>query len=69
MAKTFACREAGVTSCGAQVRGQSDDEVIAKAVEHARNAHGVDLTQSRTLMRHVRQSIRDDARARAGGER
>ncbi|MDP8942950.1 MAG: DUF1059 domain-containing protein [Actinomycetota bacterium] len=54
----FACRDAGV-QCSAQVTGNTQEEVVAKAVEHARHSHGVDLTQSRTLMRYVQSSIRD----------
>ena len=65
MAKTFACSDAGVL-CHNRVRGESDDEVVAKAVEHAKRAHGVDLSQSKAMMRLVRATIRDD---RAGGGR
>ncbi len=58
----FACRDAGV-ACNARITGNSQDEVIQKAVEHARHSHGVDLTQSRTLMRYVQSSIRDSRSA------
>ena len=54
----FACKDAGV-QCNARITGDSQEEVVAKAVEHARHSHGVDLTQSRTLMRYVQSSIRD----------
>jgi predicted small metal-binding protein len=57
--KSFACQDAGVV-CGARVTGETDEEVLAKAVEHAREAHGVDLTQAQTLVRYARSAIRDD---------
>ncbi|MDP9385064.1 MAG: DUF1059 domain-containing protein [Actinomycetota bacterium] len=58
--KSFACRDAGVV-CKAQVTGETEEEVLAKAVEHAREAHGVDLSQSTTLANYARSVIRDDA--------
>ena len=57
--KSFACRDAGVV-CKARVTGDTEEEVLAKAVEHAREAHGVDLTQSTTLANYARSVIRDD---------
>lgn len=62
MAKTFRCQDAGVV-CGAEVTGQTEEEVLAKAVEHAREAHGVDLAQSTTLANFARSVIRDDSSA------
>lgn len=58
MAKTFECRHGGV-ACRAKIRGESDEEVLEKAIEHARRKHGVDLTQSQTLARYARSLIRD----------
>ncbi len=58
--KSFACRDAGVV-CKARVTGETEEEVLAKAVEHAREAHGVDLSQSSTLANYARSVIRDDA--------
>ena len=46
--------------CKAEVTGESEDEVLGKAVEHARSAHGVDLAQSTTLANFARGLIRDD---------
>ena len=60
MAKTFECRHGGVV-CGAKIRGDSDEEVLRTAVEHAKQAHGVDLTQSQTLTRYAQSLIRDEA--------
>lgn len=60
MAKTFECRHAGV-ACDATVRGQTDEEVMTKAIAHAREAHGVDLAQSKTLIRYAHGLVRDEA--------
>jgi len=58
--KTFRCQDAGVI-CKAQVNGETEDEVLAKAVEHAREVHGVDLAASTTLAGYARSLICDDA--------
>jgi predicted small metal-binding protein len=63
MAKSFKCADAGVI-CNATVTGETEEEVLRKAVEHAREAHGVDLTQSSTLAGYAKSLIRDDS---AGG--
>ena len=59
MAKSFACRHGGV-QCNAVIRGESEDEVLAQAVEHAKREHGVDLTQAKTLARYAQSLIRDE---------
>lgn len=59
MAKTFECKHGGVV-CGAKIRGDTEDEVLQKAVEHAKTEHGVDLTQSQTLARYAQSLIRDE---------
>ena len=59
MAKTFECRHAGVV-CRTKIRGDTEDEVLRKAVEHAKKAHGVDLTQSKTLAQYAQSLIRDE---------
>ncbi len=58
MAKSFECSHGGVV-CGARIEGETEDEVLAKAIEHARKVHGVDLTQSQTLARYAQSLIRD----------
>ena len=58
MGKSFECRHAGV-SCGAKVTGETEEEVLAQAVEHARKAHGVDLTQANSLARYAQSLIRE----------
>ena len=57
--KRFACADAGLV-CKTKVTGETEDEVLGKAVEHARKAHGVDLAQSTTLANFARGLIRDD---------
>ena len=59
MTKTFRCSDAGVV-CRATIRGETEDEVLKKAVEHAKTKHGVDLTQARTLARYAQSLIRDE---------
>ena len=60
MTKSFRCQDAGVV-CRAKITGETEDEVLAKAVEHAREAHGVDLASSTTLANFARSAIRDDS--------
>jgi predicted small metal-binding protein len=62
--KSFQCSDAGVP-CNAKIRGETEDEVLAKAVEHARKVHGVDLTVSKTLAGYAQSLIRDES----GGSR
>ena len=64
MAKSLACADTGII-CKARVTGDTDEEVLEKAVEHAREDHGVDLTQSTTLAKYARSMIRDDSEAPA----
>jgi predicted small metal-binding protein len=59
MAKTFRCSHGGIV-CGAKITGETDDEVLAKAVAHAKKAHGVDLTQAQTLARYAKSLIREE---------
>jgi predicted small metal-binding protein len=64
LAKTFECRDGGVI-CNAKVTGETNEEVLAKAVEHAKEAHGVDLSQSKTLASFAQSLIRDEGETRA----
>jgi len=63
--KSFQCSDGGVP-CRAKVTGETDEEVLTKAVEHAKKAHGIDLTVSKTLAGYAQSLIRDDS---AGGAR
>jgi predicted small metal-binding protein len=64
LTKSFRCADAGVV-CGARVTGETDEEVLQKAVEHAKKKHGVDLTVSSTLAKFAQSAIRDDAEVAA----
>jgi predicted small metal-binding protein len=59
MAKTFQCRDGGVI-CGAKISGETEEEVLRQAVEHARKKHGIDLTRSQTLVRYAKSLVRDE---------
>ncbi len=60
--KSFRCTDAGVP-CRAKVTGESKQEVLRKAVEHANEKHGVDLTEAETLARYAYTLIRDEHEA------
>jgi predicted small metal-binding protein len=59
LSKSFECSHAGVV-CRAKITGETDEEVLERAVEHAKKEHGVDLAQSRTLAAYAKSLIRDD---------
>lgn len=68
MTKSFRCADAGVV-CRAHITGETEDEVLRKAVEHAREKHGVDLTVSTTLANYARSAIRDEDSAPPAAEK
>ena len=42
MARSLACRDVGLfTDCNEVIREETEDEVIIRAAEHARQAHGM----------------------------
>jgi predicted small metal-binding protein len=43
MAKVINC------DCGYVVRGETDDEIVAEAQKHAREAHGMEITREQVL--------------------
>ena len=59
MPKTFECSHGGVV-CGAKIRGATEDDVLRRAIEHAKQAHGIDLSQSKTLARYAQSLIREE---------
>ena len=59
MAKSFQCRDAGVV-CRAKFTGETEAEVLEKAVAHAREKHGEDLAEVRTLARYAQSLVRDE---------
>jgi predicted small metal-binding protein len=46
--------------CRAHITGETEEEVLQKAVEHAKEKHGVDLTVSTTLANFAKSAIRDE---------
>ena len=57
MAKLVRSRDGGF-DCNEVVRGQTEDEVLQKAGEHAKQAHNIDVTPE--LAQQVRALIRDE---------
>lgn len=68
MTKSFRCADTGVV-CRTEITGETEEEVLQKAVEHAREKHGVDLTASTTLANFAKSAIRDEGASAAKGER
>jgi predicted small metal-binding protein len=59
MAKEMRCADV-VGSCDFVARGDSEQEILEQAAEHARNEHGVnEITPE--LAEKVRSAIRDEA--------
>ena len=59
MAYTFECKDGGVV-CAAKIRADTEDEVVRRAVAHAKEKHGVDLTQSKTLAAYAKSLVREE---------
>ena len=60
MAKVITCRDVGV-DCDFVARGQTEQEVLKKCVEHARSAHGMEL--SAELTAKVKAAIHEEKAA------
>ena len=43
MAKVLHCKDAGF-DCGEEIRGETEEEVLQKAAEHAKKVHNLDVT-------------------------
>lgn len=56
MAVEFRCADAGL-ACRRAVRAADEQELLAKLVEHARDAHGVTLNE--TLVDYARTQVRE----------
>lgn len=63
MAKLLRCNDL-MPGCSFEARGSSEDEVLAKAAEHAKTAHNL-TTIPEGLLSQVRAAIRDDEQAEA----
>ena len=57
MAKELHCGEI-MEGCPAVIRGESEDEVLQKGAQHAREAHGIDELDDDTVS-VVRSKIRE----------
>jgi predicted small metal-binding protein len=68
LTKSFRCADAGVV-CRAEITGETEEEVLKKAVEHAREKHGVDLSASTTLANFAKSAIRDEGASAGERER
>lgn len=54
--KELRCRDVGF-DCDGVIRGQSDDEVMRQAADHARQAHGMNQIDDATA-RQIKSKIR-----------
>ena len=58
MAKVLRCREAGV-DCDFVARGETEEDVIKQAVEHARKDHGMEQVPEEVLAK-ARSVVHDE---------
>ncbi|HEY3056229.1 MAG TPA: DUF1059 domain-containing protein, partial [Thermoanaerobaculia bacterium] len=58
MPKSLACKDAGMKDCDFKTQGQTEQEVMQKAAEHAKKAHNMQ-TIPPDVERRVRGAIRD----------
>lgn len=56
MAKELRCRDVGM-NCNAVIRADTEEEVLKRAAEHARSAHGMQKMDEQTLKK-VKSVIR-----------
>jgi predicted small metal-binding protein len=65
MAKIIRCREVGV-DCDFEARGATEQEVLDKAAQHGRTAHGIEVLPPE-LVEKVRAAIREEPEGQAVG--
>jgi predicted small metal-binding protein len=58
MSKILRCREVGM-DCDFEARGESEQEILAKAAEHARLDHGMNEIPEEVLTK-VRAAVHDE---------
>ncbi|MBV8807416.1 MAG: DUF1059 domain-containing protein [Acidobacteriaceae bacterium] len=58
MSKVLKCRDVGL-DCDYVVRAESEQEVMTKAAEHARNDHGIDEIP-KEMLPQVKAAIHDE---------
>ena len=59
MAKVLRCNDL-MPGCPFEAKGDSEDEVLAKAAEHAKTAHGISEIPA-GMLPQVKAAIRDEA--------
>jgi predicted small metal-binding protein len=59
MAKVLRCNDL-MPGCPYEAKGASEDEVLAKAAEHAKTAHGITEIPA-GMLSQVKGAIRDEA--------
>ncbi len=57
MAKVLYCKDAGL-DCAEVLRGETEEEVLQKAAEHAKTVHNMDVTPE--MAQQVRSLIKDE---------
>jgi predicted small metal-binding protein len=57
MAKILRCKDAGF-DCAGEIRGQTEEEVLQKAAEHAKKVHNTDVTPA--MAAQIRPLIKDE---------
>ena len=58
MAKVLRCRDVGL-DCTGELRGETEEEIMRQAAEHARSAHNIgDMPPD--LVQKVRAAIREE---------
>ena len=61
MGKVLKCRDVGV-DCDFEVRGETEEEILAKAAEHAQGCHaGVEMTPE--VHAKIKAAIKDESSA------
>lgn len=60
MGKEFRCADVGNMNCNWSVTGMHEDEILRRAEEHGREAHGMSDIDEKTR-NHIRGAIRDRA--------
>ncbi len=58
MAKVVYCKDAGFHDCATVLRGQTEDEVLQKAGEHAKAVHNLEVTPE--LTQQVKTLIKEE---------
>jgi predicted small metal-binding protein len=60
MAMVLQCSDVGFT-CDAKITGDSEDEIMAQAAEHAKDVHGLSDQDLAQQVSNIRAAIRDDS--------